>query len=150
MAQSVGTQASYIFEGAGGMRDQLEQAVLNELQKKGYPLQATVKGVKSGKGLMGAIAGTKEQCVVIDAADGYTINIANTTVGTYLYVGIYLMTPAISLGAGAGANWAASVGDVFKLQKLNAYYAAAIAATESAFDALGLKQANRGYKREAV
>lgn len=149
MAQSVGIQASYIFEGVGGMRDQLEQAVLKELQKKGYPLAAEVKGVRSGKGLMGAVMGTKEQCVVIDAADGYTINIANTTVGSYLYVGIYLMTPAIAIGVGAASDWAASVGDVFKLQKLKAYYAAALAATEAAFDTLGLKQANCGYKREA-
>ena len=29
-----GRSASYIFENAGGMRDQLEQTILNELQEK--------------------------------------------------------------------------------------------------------------------
>lgn len=30
---------SYLFDGSGGMRDQLEQAILNELEKKKYPLK---------------------------------------------------------------------------------------------------------------
>lgn len=145
MANFAGRSESYIFDGAGGMRDQLEQAILNELQAKKYPLQATVKNVKSGKGLGGALFGTKEQCVVVDVEDGYQICIANTTVGTYLYVGIHLMVPMFS-GAGSGANWASQIGDVFKLQKIEAYYNAATAATESAFAQLGLKQTNSGYK----
>lgn len=36
-----GRSDSYIFEDAGGKRDQLEQAILNELQAKQYPLKAT-------------------------------------------------------------------------------------------------------------
>lgn len=144
MANFAGRSESYIFDGAGGMRDQLEQAILNELQQKKYPLQATIKNVKAGRGLGGMMFGTKEQCVVIDVADGYQIAISNTTVGTYLYVGIYLMVPTFA-GAGGGASWASQIGDVFKLQKINAYYAAATAATESAFATLGLKQTNSGY-----
>lgn len=144
MASFAGRYDTYTFDGSGGMRDQLEQAVLNELEKKQYPLKATVKNVKSGKGI-GMVFGSKEQCVVIDVEDGYQICISNTTIGTYLYVGIYLMVPTLSLTAGASSNWASSIGDVFKLQKINAYYAAAQAATESAFGVLGLKQTNSGY-----
>ena len=44
-----GRSASYIFENAGGMRDQLEQTILNELQEKRYPLKATISTLKSGK-----------------------------------------------------------------------------------------------------
>lgn len=145
MANFAGRSDSYIFDGAGGMRDQLEQAILNELQSKKYPLQATVKNVKAGKGLGGMMFGSKEQCVVIDVEDGYQICISNTTVGTYLYVGIYLMVPGLGLAAGNTTAWASQVGDVFKLQKINAYYGAATAATESAFATLGLKQTNSGY-----
>lgn len=142
---------AYTFEGVGGMRDQLEQTILQQLQSDNYPLPATVKNVKGGRGLMGAIAGSKEQCVVIDVADRFTLNIACTTVGNYLYVGVYLMTTSLLDGANvAGGNkaWAASIGDVFKLQKLNSYYSVALAVTEKSFKILGLKQANSGYKRE--
>ena len=66
MAQAAVRQISYIFEGCGGVRDQLEQTILNELRAADYPLSATVKRVKAGKGLVGALVGTKEQCVVID------------------------------------------------------------------------------------
>lgn len=38
-----GRSDSYIFEDAGGKRDQLEQAILSELQAKQYPLKATMK-----------------------------------------------------------------------------------------------------------
>lgn len=143
MASFSGTSESYIFEGSGGMRDQLEQAILNEFQKKNYPLQATVKKVKAGKGLGGMMFGSKEQCVVVDVSDGYQICISNTTVGTYLYVGIYLMVP--TLIAGNTASWASQINDVFKLQKINAYYGVAKAVTESAFGVLGLKHINIGY-----
>ncbi len=146
MASFAGKSNSYIFDGAGGMRDQLEQAILNELQAKKYPLQARIKNVKSGKGLGGMMFGTKEQCVVVDVEDGYQICIANTTVGTYLYVSIYLMVPTFSVsGAGGGTNWALQIGDMFKLQEIEAYYNAATAATESAFAQLGLTQVNSGY-----
>ena len=80
---------SYLFDGSGGMRDQLEQAILNELEKKKYPLKTKLANVKSG----GVIFGTKEQCVVIDCGGNTRIVIANTTVGTYLYVQIYLLIP---------------------------------------------------------
>ncbi len=151
-AQTPVKQASYTFDSAGGMRDQLEQAILNEASKRKYPLAATIDSVKAGKGLMGALTGSKEQCVTIDAGDGYTVAVSCTTVGTYLYVCIYLLVPSGSLGrlaagTGAGESWAASVGDFFKLQKLNAYYEVAVAITEAAIQSLGLKQANYGYKR---
>jgi len=133
MAEFTGRAKYYIFDGAGGMRDQLEQAVLTELENKQYPLQARIKSVKSG----GFLLGTKEQCVVIDIEGEYQVCIANTTVGTYLYVGIYLIIPFAS---GEGADWAAKVGDVFKLQRINAYYEAAVHAAESAFNNLALKQ----------
>lgn len=144
MASFSGRSESYIFDGSGGMRDQLEQAILNEFQKKNYPLQATVKNVKAGKGLGGMMFGSKEQCVVVDVADGYQICISNTTVGTYLYVGIYLMVPSLTIAGGA-ASWASQINDVFKLQKIDAYYGVAKEITESAFGALGLKQINSGY-----
>ena len=144
---------AYTFEGAGGMRDQLEQTILKELQNAKYPLSATVKNVKGGRGLVGAIAGSKEQCVVIDVADKYSLNIACTTVGTYLYVGVYLMTASSLLSGanivGSGATWAAAVDDIFQLQKINSYYGVALQITERAFSALNLKQANSGYKRES-
>lgn len=143
MANIAARSESYIFDGAGGMRDQLEQAILMELQNKQYPLKAEIRNVKSGKGLGGMIFGTKEQCVVIDAADGYQICISNTTVGTYLIVGIYLMVPAFS---GRSSDWAAQIGDMFKLQRIDAYYDAALSTVESAFIRLNLKQTNSGYK----
>lgn len=125
------------------MRDQLEQTILKELEKKKYPLKTTISTIKSGKGLTGAIFGSKEQCVVITVDDEAQIVISNTTVGTYLYVEVYLMvqTKLISFSA-----LAAAIGDVFKLQKRNAVFAAAVQATESAFKELGLKQCNSGYK----
>lgn len=146
MATFAGRSDSYIFDGAGGMRDQLEQTILNELQNKKYPLKATIENVKSGKGLAGMVFGSKEQCVVVDLGDGTKIAISNTTVGTYLYVGVYLMLPLLS---GANSSYAAQIGDVFKLQKYEAYYSAALAATESAFGILGLKQSNSGYKSKS-
>lgn len=143
---------AYIFESAGGMRDQLEQTILKELQNSRYPLPATVKNVKGGRGLMGAIAGSKEQCVVIDVSDRYSLNIACTTVGTYLYVGVYLMTASSLLNGanivGGKGAWATTVGDVFQLQNIMSYYRVALQITEKAFAVLNLKQANSGYKRE--
>ena len=143
---------AYIFESAGGMRDQLEQTILKELQSSRYPLPATVKNVKGGRGLMGAIAGSKEQCVVIDVSDRYSLNIACTTVGTYLYVGVYLMTASSLLNGanivGGKGAWATTVGDVFQLQNIMSYYRVALQITEKAFAVLNLKQANSGYKRE--
>lgn len=81
-----GRSDSYIFEDAGGKRDQLEQAILSELQAKQYPLKATIQTLKGGKGLMGAVFAAKEQCVVVDVDSEAKIAISNTTVGTYLYV----------------------------------------------------------------
>lgn len=42
MANFAGRSDSYIFDGAGGMRDQLEQTILNELEQKKYPLKASI------------------------------------------------------------------------------------------------------------
>ena len=138
-----GRSDSYIFEDAGGKRDQLEQAILNELQAKQYPLKATIQTLKGGKGLMGAVFAAKEQCVVVDVDGEAKIAISNTTVGTYLYVEVYLMIQEKIFSVMA---FDAAIGNVFKEQKRNAYYAAAKEATESAFGKLGLKLANSGYK----
>ena len=86
-----GRSDSYIFEDAGGKRDQLEQAILNELQAKQYPLKATIQTLKGGKGLMGAVFAAKEQCVVVDVDSEAKIAISNTSVGSYLYVETYLL-----------------------------------------------------------
>lgn len=138
-----GRSDSYIFEDAGGKRDQLEQAILNELNAKQYPLKATIQTLKGGKGLMGAVFGAKEQCVVIDIDNEAKIAISNTSVGTYLYVEVYLMIQEKIFSSMA---FDAAIGNVFKEQKRNAFYAAAKEATESAFVQLGLKLANSGYK----
>ena len=138
-----GRSDSYIFEDAGGKRDQLEQAILNVLQKKQYPLKATIQTLKGGKGLAGALFGAKEQCVVVEVDSEAQIAISNTTVGTYLYVEVYLMIQEKMFSAAA---FDAAIGNVFKQQKRNGYYAAAKEATEAAFGELGLKLCNSGYK----
>ena len=139
-----GISESYIFDDAGGMRDQLEQTILQELQSKKYPLKATISTIKaSGGGLLGALGASREQCVVIQVDSEAQIAISNTTVGTYLYVEIYLMIQEkISLLSGLSAL----MDNAFKQQKRNAYFCAAKAATESAFVKLNLKQTNSGYK----
>ena len=42
-----GISECYIFDEAGGKRDQLEQAILQEFQAKKYPLQATITTIKA-------------------------------------------------------------------------------------------------------
>lgn len=139
-----GISESYIFDEAGGMRDQLEQTILTELQSKKYPLKATISTIKaSGGGLLGALGASKEQCVVIQVDNEAQIAISNTTVGTYLYVEVYLM---IQEKYGFFAGLSAMMDNAFKQQKRNAYFVAAKAATESAFSKLNLKQTNSGYK----
>ena len=134
-----GTSYRYIFDGAGGMRDQLEQTILSELQVKRYPLKATIKTIKAG----GLLFGTKEQCVIIEVDKEAQITISNTDVGTYLYVEVYLMVQEKSV---LFAVFSALTDNVFKQQKRNAVFEAARESTESAFLKLGLKQANSGYK----
>lgn len=139
-----GISESYIFDEAGGMRDQLEQTILTELQSKKYPLKATISTIKaSGGGLLGALGASKEQCVVIQVDNEAQIAISNTTVGTYLYVEVYLM---IQEKYGLFAGLSAMMDNAFKQQKRNAYFVAAKTATESAFAKLNLKQTNSGYK----
>lgn len=139
-----GISESYIFDEAGGMRDQLEQTILTELQSKKYPLKATISTIKaSGGGILGALGASKEQCVVIQVDNEAQIAISNTTVGTYLYVEVYLM---IQEKTGLFAGLSAMMDNAFKQQKRNAYFVAAKAATESAFAKLNLKQSNSGYK----
>ena len=138
-----GRSDSYIFEDAGGKRDQLEQAILNELQAKQYPLKATIQTLKGGKCLMGAVFAAKEQCVVVDVDSEAKIAISNTSVGSYLYVETYLLIQEKIFSTMA---FDAAIGNVFKQQKRNAFYTAAKQATESAFGQLGLKLANSGYK----
>ena len=143
-AKFTGISESYIFDEAGGMRDQLEQTILQELQSKKYPLKATISTIKaSGGGILGALGASKEQCVVIQIDKEAQIAISNTTVGTYLYVEVYLM---IQEKTGLFAGPSAMMDNVFKQQKRNAYFEAAKAATESAFRILNLKQTNSGYK----
>ena len=82
-----GISECYIFDEAGGKRDQLEQAILQEFQAKKYPLQATITTIKaSGGGLLGALGATREQCVVVKIDSEAQIAISSTTVGSYLYV----------------------------------------------------------------
>ena len=139
--QFTGFSYSYIFDGAGGMRDQLEQTILKELETKQYPLKATIKQIKAG----GMFFGTKEQCVVIEVDKEAQITISNTSVGTYLYVEVYLMVQEKNA---LFAALSALTDNLFKQQKRNAVYEAAKEATESAFGKLGLKQSNSGYKSE--
>lgn len=138
-----GTCASYIFEGAGGMRDLLEQTILKEMEYREYPKEVTLATINAGEGLMGVLFGTRDQCIVIDIDGKSQVVISNTTVGTYLYVEIYLMVEEKnSLFSGLELM----IDDLFKRQGRRALYAAAVAATESAFAELQLKQCNSGYK----
>jgi len=137
--QFTGVSWSYIFDGAGGMRDQLEQTILSELEAKQYPLKATIKQIKSG----GMFFGTKEQCVVVEVDKEAQIAISNTTIGTYLYVELYLMVQEKSA---LFAVLSALTDNIFKQQKRNAVFEAAREITESAFGKLGLKQGNSGYE----
>jgi hypothetical protein len=136
-----GTSYSYIFDGAGGQRDQLEQTVLAELQSKQYPLKAEVKQVKAG----GLLFGTKEQCVVIQTDKEAQIIISNNTVGSYLYVELYLMVQEKNV---LFAAFSAIADNIFKQQKRNAVFMAAKEAAESAFVKMGLKQSNTGFKAD--
>ena len=136
-----GVSYSYIFDGAGHMRDQLEQTILSELKAKQYPLQAAIKEVKAG----GMFFGTKEQCVVIEIDKEAQIAISNTAVGSYLYVEAYLMIQEKDV---LFAVFSALTDNVFKQQKRNAVYAAARAAMESAFGKLELRQCDSGFAGE--
>jgi len=136
-----GESFSYIFDGAGGQRDQLEQSVLAELKTKEYPLKAEIKQIKAG----GLLFGTKEQCIVIQTDKEAQIIISNTSVGTYLYVELYLMIQEKNL---LFAAFSAIADNIFKQQKRNAVFMAAKEAAESAFNKMGLKQINSGFKAE--
>jgi hypothetical protein len=136
-----GVSYSYIFDGSGGMSDQLEQTILSELEAKQYPLKATIKQVKAG----GLLFGTKEQCVVIQTDKEAQIIISNNTVGSYLYVELYLMVQEKNL---LFAAFSAIADNVFKQQKRNAVFMAAKEAAESAFIKLGLKQSNNNFKAD--
>jgi hypothetical protein len=135
--KSTGISTSYIFDGAGDKRDQLEQAVLEEFKIKQYPLPVVIQEVKSG----GFFLGTKEQCVCITVDKGMVeIYIACTTVGTYLYVEAYLFASSYS-------DLILESKDVFKLQRTMAAYTASVQIMESAFAKLQLEQSNSGYNR---
>lgn len=131
--------SSYIFDGAGGKRDQLEQTIMQELEIKNYPLKVAIENVKSG-----GFFGTKEQCVTVEVAQGHRVVIANTTVGSYLYVNIYHLIRV--LNTQNQINLANTITDIFQHQRIQAAYAAAVAASESAFAKLELKQINSGYR----
>lgn len=132
--------SSYIFDGSGGMREQLERTIMQELENKKYPLKVSIENVKSG----GMLFGTKEQCVTIEVAQGHRVVISNTTVGSYLYVSIYHLIRV--LNTQNQINQAFIITDIFAHQHTQAAYAAAVAAAESAFAKLELKQINSGYK----
>ena len=136
-----GVSWDYIFDGAGGMRDQLEQTILQTLQQKQYPLQANIQEIKAGV-ISGLFKSGREQCVVIQIDKESQIAISNTTVGTYLYVQLYFMVQEKNVLFQA----LSSVTDnIFKQQKRSAVFEAARQATEASFAALGLKQSNYGY-----
>lgn len=137
--ERVARRQSWIFDGCGGMRDQLEQTILQCLQEKEYPLKVKIETVKSG-----GIFGSKDQCVVIETGKATRIAISNTTVGKYLYVGTYLLERVPINNASVNVD---VVEDIFVMQQKDAVYAAAIEAAEYAFATLGLKQCNSGYKR---
>lgn len=130
---------SYIFDGAGGKRDQLEQTIMQELDEKQYPLKVAIENVKSG-----GFFGTKEQCVTVEVGQGHRVVIANTTVGSYLYVNIYHLMRV--LNTANQINLARTITDIFAHQRTQAAYAAAVAASESAFAKMELKQINSGYR----
>lgn len=132
--------SSYIFDGAGGMRDQLEQTVMQELELKEYPFEVSIENVKSG-----GFFGTKEQCITVKITPGgHRVVIANTTVGSYLYVNIYHLVRV--LNTQNQINLANTITDIFAHQRTQAAYAAAVAASKSAFAKLELKQINSGYR----
>ena len=131
------TKYSYIFDGKGGMRDQLEQAILTELEAKQYPLARQIKEVKAG---LVPFLKSKEQCVVIALDKESEIIISNTTVGTYLYVGIYCQ---IWEKTGFFSNL---TDNLFKRQAQEAVIAAAKETIESSFVKLDLRQSNLGYQ----
>jgi len=134
-----GVSYSYIFDEAGGMRDQLEQTILAELEAKRYPLKSTIQQIKTGN----MFFASKEQCVVIEVDKEAQIAISNTTVGTYLYVEAYLMVQEKN---GLFAAMSALTNNIFKQQKRNAVFTAARKTMESAFRKLDLKQINSGYE----
>ena len=140
-----GISVDYTFDGAGGMRDQLEQTILQTLQEKQYPLPATIQQVKAGA-IAGLFKSGRAQCVVIQVDQESQIAISNTTVGTYLYVEVYLMVQEKSGFFAAALS--ALTDNVFKQQQRNAVFSAALEATEMAFLKMGLKQSNSGYKRD--
>ncbi len=131
---------SYIFDGAGGMRDQLEQTILQELELKKYPLKVAIENTK-----LGGYVGTKEElCVTIEVGQGHRVVIVNTTVGSYLYVSIYHLIRV--LNTQNQINMANTITDIFAHHRTQAAYAVAVASTESAFAKLELKQINSGYR----
>lgn len=133
--KSTGISTSYIFDGAGDKRDELEQVVLKEFELKQYPLPVVIQTVKSG----GFFLGTKEQCVCITIEKSMAeIYIACTTVGTYLYVEAHLFASSYS-------DLILESKDVFKLQRIMAAYSASIQIMESAFTKLQLEQSNSNY-----
>jgi len=148
-----GDRVSYIFDGAGGMRDQLEQIILSEMDVKEYPLKRRLEEIKTG----GMLFGTKEKCIAVDTDKNHQIIIANTTVGTYLYVALYvavkkkfiliriLLTLVAIIKVLLGAK-----PDLFAEHRRNAALATAIAIAESAFKKLELKQCSSGYSGDRV
>jgi len=145
----LGESYSYIFDEAGGMRDQLEQTILSELEVKKYPLKATIKKVKAG-----GLFGSKEQCVVIDVDKKAKLTIANVSVGTYLYVEMFLTAkqpgPIVMLFRllffWLIIFFKAAADNEFKQMRRNAIYSACRETVESAFSKLQLKQSNSGYQ----
>ena len=131
---------SYIFDGVGGMGDQLEQTIIKELELKKYPFKVKIETVKSGS----YGAESKEQCVTVELGSAHRAIISNTTVGSYLYVSIYNMVRVIN--SQNQIDKANTTTDIFETQRIQSAYAAVVATSESAFAKLELKQVNSGYR----
>ena len=123
---------SWIFDESGGMRDQLESAILDELQKKQYPKKVNIRTMSSG----GFFLGSSDRCVVVDLGKESEIVVMNTSVGSYLYVKLRAQVLVQS----------AHMSNVFYKLQAEALYEAAKESIESAFNQLHLKQADSGYK----
>jgi len=143
-----GDRHTFIFDDAGSMRDQLEQTILSEMEKKQYPFKVNLEKIKTG----GTLFGTKEECIVVSVDKEWQVVISNTTVGTYLYVVLYVaIKPKFILIAIIHAIIAlfkrllGAKYDIFKEQKRDAAFATAVEISKAAFSKLGLKQSKTGY-----
>jgi hypothetical protein len=143
-----GERRTFLFDDAGSLRDQLEQTILSEMEKKQYPFKVNLEKIKTG----GTLFGTKEECIVVSVDKDWQIVISNTTVGTYLYVVLYvaikpkfILLAIINLFVQLFKRILGAKYDIFKQQKRDAAFATATEISKIAFNKLGLKQSKTGY-----